>query len=56
VTGPRSVPPPSCRGARDQVPGCETGPLGRLDWAIREIAGLLRHARHDSDNEVDDAR
>lgn len=56
MTAPRSVPP-HAGAVSDQVPRCETGPLGPLGWTIREIAGLLlRRDPHDSDNETDDAR
>ncbi|MDA8313019.1 MAG: hypothetical protein M0Z46_20870 [Actinomycetota bacterium] len=38
----------SARGARsclldgsEEIPGCGTGPLGRLSWVLRELVGTL---------------
>lgn len=25
-----------------EIPGCGTGPLGRLRWVVRELVGILR--------------
>ena len=27
----------------EEIPGCGTGPLGRLRWVVRELVGILRH-------------
>ena len=29
-------------GVTPEVPGCDTGPAGRLAWTVREIMDLLR--------------
>ncbi len=33
----------SCaRPGPEEIPGCGTGPLGRLRWVVRELVGILR--------------
>lgn len=32
----------------EQIPGCGTGPLGRLRWVVGELVGILRRRRASS--------
>lgn len=35
----------TARGAVDRVPGCDSGPVGRLGFVVRELQGAVRRWR-----------
>ena len=41
MSRPRETPPTACH-TRGDVPGCDTGLLGRWGFVLRELAGLWR--------------
>ena len=45
MTRAREASPPACPADRDAVPGCDTGPAGRVAFVARELADLWRELR-----------